>query len=57
MLANKENTLPTYHPQIMIAKLKEYDADEVLPEINMLIENAIEKNDNFELVKNERNCA
>lgn len=58
LLANKENTLPTYHPQIMIAKLKEYDADEVLPEINMLIENAIEKNDNFELVKkNERNCA
>ena len=51
LLANKENTLPTYHPQIMIAKLKEYDADEVLPEINMLIENAIEKNDNFELVK------
>lgn len=50
LLANKENTLPTYHSQIMIAKLKEYDISKILPEINILIEKA-ETNDKFNIVK------
>ena len=50
LLANKENTLPTYHSQIMIAKLKEYDINKILPEINILIEKA-ETNDKFNIVK------
>lgn len=50
LLANKENTLPTYHSQIMIAKLKEYDISKILPEINILIEKA-ETNDKFDIVK------
>ena len=40
LLANKENTVPTYHPQIMIAKVREYNPDEVKLEINYLIETA-----------------
>ena len=40
LLANKENTLPTYHNQIMIAKVREYKLDEVQSEINQLIDTA-----------------
>ncbi len=50
LLANKENTLPTYHTQIMIAKLKEYKAEIVLPEIDELLYKAIHEN-KFEVVK------
>jgi FlaA1/EpsC-like NDP-sugar epimerase len=50
LLANKENTVPTYHSQIMIAKVRQYAANEVSLEINSLI--SIAKNDNkFEIVK------
>jgi FlaA1/EpsC-like NDP-sugar epimerase len=37
LLADHENTLPTHHRQIMIAKVKEYDHDAVTAEINELI--------------------
>jgi hypothetical protein len=33
-----ENILPTHHKKIMIAKVKEYDYETILPEINSLIE-------------------
>lgn len=50
LLANKENTLPTYHSQIMIAKVRQYAANEVSSEITTLI--ALAKNaDKFEIVK------
>lgn len=37
LLADHENTLPTHHDQIMVAKVKEYDFDEVSAEIGELI--------------------
>lgn len=37
LLADHENTLPTHHKQIMIAKVKEYDFNEVSSTINELI--------------------
>jgi FlaA1/EpsC-like NDP-sugar epimerase len=50
LLANKENTVPTYHSQIMIATVRQYAADEVSSEIGSLI--TIAKNDDkFEIVK------
>ncbi len=49
LLADKENTMPTHHSQIMIAKVRENDVDEVTNKIDALIE--IYKNqDNFEIV-------
>jgi len=37
LLANEENTMPTHHSKIMIAKVKEYDFDVISHEINDLI--------------------
>lgn len=37
LLANEENTLPTHHPKIMIAKVKNYDFAEISSEIKELI--------------------
>ncbi len=37
LLNTEENTLPTHHPQIMIAKVAEYDAAEVQQNISELI--------------------
>ncbi|MDD4148997.1 MAG: nucleoside-diphosphate sugar epimerase/dehydratase [Bacteroidales bacterium] len=50
LLANKENTVPTYHSQIMIAKVREYYPDEVKLEINHLIETA-KTSEKFAIVK------
>lgn len=50
LLANKENTVPTYHSQIMIAKVRQYAAGEVTSEINSLI-NIAKNDDKFEIVK------
>jgi len=49
LLANKENTLPTYHPQIMIAKVREYNTTVIKSEISGLITTAID-NDKFAIV-------
>jgi len=38
LLANEENTIPTHHKQIMIAKVKEYDFEIVSKEIAELID-------------------
>lgn len=38
LLANKENTLPTHHPRIMIAKVRAYEWSEVEPKIKELIQ-------------------
>jgi FlaA1/EpsC-like NDP-sugar epimerase len=37
LLANEENTIPTHHSKIMIARVKEYDFDVISHEINDLI--------------------
>ncbi len=37
LLANEENTLPTHHQKIMIARVKEYDYQEVSEDIRQLI--------------------
>jgi len=37
LLNDQENTLPTHHPQIMIAKVKEYDFAQISKEIDLLL--------------------
>lgn len=50
LLANEENTLPTHHKQIMIAKVAAYDFDFINEQINMLIQ-SFETQDNRLIVK------
>ena len=45
LLATHENTIPTHHNQIMIAKVKEYDFDKITNTINELI-SLFDKQDN-----------
>lgn len=40
LLNSKENTVPTHHPRILIAKVREYDSREVALQIDELIRNA-----------------
>jgi FlaA1/EpsC-like NDP-sugar epimerase len=37
LLTNEENTMPTHHPKIMIARVKEYDYDVIAADIRELI--------------------
>ncbi len=48
LLNDKESTIPTHHPQIMIAKVFEYGSD-VLSQIDYLIDN-LPSHNNFSLV-------
>ncbi|HTB05695.1 MAG TPA: nucleoside-diphosphate sugar epimerase/dehydratase [Bacteroidia bacterium] len=50
LLHNNENSLPTHHPQILIAKVKEYDYDTVSKLIDELI-NAGSKQNEMDIVK------
>ena len=50
LLNDHENTLPTQHPQIMIAKVKEYNPESVNKDITNLIVR-FAKQDNFSIVK------
>ena len=45
LLADKENTLPTHHPHILIAKVREYDVNEINQEIHDLIKLALTQDD------------
>ena len=45
MLADHENTIPTHHKQIMVAKVKEYDFNKTTNSINELI-SLFDKQDN-----------
>ena len=36
LLSNAENTLPTHHPKILIAKVREYNDEEILPVFSKL---------------------
>lgn len=49
LLTAHENTIPTYHKQIMIAKVKESDFETVSKEINEL-SNMFDKQNNIEIV-------
>lgn len=50
LLATQENTLPTHHPKIMIAQVREYVFEEVSKDINQLIL-LFNKQDNFSIVR------
>lgn len=50
LLSNEENTLPTHHPQILIAKVKEYEYKAIRESIELLILSA-ENEENNKLVK------
>lgn len=50
LLADHENTLPTHHKQIMVARVKEYDFDEITNTVNELI-SLFDKQDNKLIVK------
>ena len=50
LLNDKENTQPTYHSQIMIGKVREYDFKQVNQKISDLI-SLITENDNFKIVR------
>lgn len=50
LLANKENTVPTPHPQIMVAKVREYDHDLASAKIDQFAQH-IEAQDNFKIVR------
>ncbi len=46
LLANAENTVPTHHPKILIAKVREYEFEEVNKEIETLISLFDKQNNN-----------
>ncbi|HOY37970.1 MAG: polysaccharide biosynthesis protein [Bacteroidales bacterium] len=50
LLATKENTVPTYHPRIMIAKVREYDFNTIQDHIETLVQ-MIDNSENMALVK------
>jgi FlaA1/EpsC-like NDP-sugar epimerase len=45
LLNSKENTIPTHHPWILIAKVREYDPEEVTAGINELVDLSIKGNE------------
>jgi len=45
LLTDKENTIPTHHPQIMIAKVEEHNAEKVKFKIKKLLELLVTNND------------
>ena len=49
LLNNKENTVPTHHPKIMIAKVREYNPIEISNAVDALI-NLLNEQDNYLLV-------
>jgi len=50
LLNSEENTLPTHHAQIMIAKVRTYDFDQIGNDIEVLIQNARKEN-SMQIVK------
>ncbi|ELR70622.1 UDP-N-acetylglucosamine 4,6-dehydratase [Fulvivirga imtechensis AK7] len=50
LLASKENTISTHHSKIMIAKVLEYDYDEIKKNTEDLHQAALDRKDNFEIV-------
>ena len=55
LLADKENTLPTHHPKIMIGKNAEHDFKDLEVKLNNLFSSFSDKNEALELVKGLKN--
>ncbi len=51
LLNNAENTIPTHHQKIMIAKVREYDKDLITNQIEQLIKFTSEMHDNLDVVR------
>ena len=49
LLNDKENTIKTHHPKIMIAKVREYSIEQISKDINDLI-SSFDEQDNFQIV-------
>ena len=55
LLTQKENTLPTYHEKIFIAKTEEFSLDEIqqhLEELSSIVKEPFDENTNIKIVKN-----
>ncbi len=50
LLNDRENTLPTHHPQIMIAKVQQYEKAFIAEKVDLLI-SLFDAQENFEIVK------
>jgi FlaA1/EpsC-like NDP-sugar epimerase len=50
LLNDKENTIPTHHPKIMIAKVREYQFDQISKQINDLVK-LFASQDNVSIIK------
>lgn len=46
LLSNKENTLPTHHPQILIGKVQKYEWNYVVENFNLLLQTVNTRNNN-----------
>ena len=51
LLADQENTLPTYHPKIMVARVRTYDFLQAAKEIEDLLESYALQNDELMVQK------
>jgi FlaA1/EpsC-like NDP-sugar epimerase len=51
LLADQENTLPTYHPKIMVGRVRTYDFLQAAKEIDDLLESYIHQNDELVVSK------
>jgi hypothetical protein len=49
LLTKEENTISTYHPKIMIAKVQSYNFEEISAKINKVI-NMADSSDNLQIV-------
>jgi len=54
LLNSKENTIPTYHPKIMIGKVREFAHKDIKPQIDLLIEKS-QGTDDMDLVLTMKN--
>ncbi len=45
LFRSKETTLPTFHPKIKVAKVREYDYADIKRRIDALVETATESDD------------
>ena len=54
VLNEKENTRPTFHPKIKIAKVREYDYADACQQVNALVKASVTEND-MEIVKRMKN--
>lgn len=50
LLNDKENTIPTHHSQIMVAKVRKYDFDQISKQVEMLLDH-MDNQENLEVVR------